>query len=447
MSIHTAIPTNAMPVPGYGVTGPEEAAIIDVPEPVDAPVVTEETCSALVKRADLSAAVNAVTRAAEKRCTIPVLANVLLRASGAGLVATCTDLDMEITAPVAGAADANFATTVPAHVLAGILKKAKASDMVAIDVSRCVSTWRDGRRQCENESAALDFDGIKFVLQGITPDDFPAMTYGATADSFKMATADLARAFGKTQSCISTEETRYYLNGVFIHRPQSSGNLIFVATDGHRLARVELPAPEGAMALPFTGGVICHANTVAEVLRMCRAKGAPETVTVAVTGGTRINPDNGEAEDVSPRLRFEVGGVTVLSKPIDGTFPDYGRVIPTGNDKELVIGAKAFSAAIEQVSIISSERGRAVKLSLERDRATFSVSNPDTGSSTMDVACSYGGDPLDIGFNSVYMRDILAQLSSENAVLALADAGSPMLIKGRDPADDGLAFVIMPMRV
>jgi DNA polymerase-3 subunit beta len=245
--------------------------------------------------------------------------------------------------------------------------------------------------------------------------------------AFKLAAADLKRLIEKTQFAISTEETRYYLNGIYLHTATSGKKptLRAVATDGHRLAQFELPLPAGAEGMP---GVIIPRKTVAEIQRLI---------------------EDAEAEigiELSPsKIRFTIGNAVLTSKLIDGTFPDYARVIPLGNDKQLSVDKKEFEAAVDRVSTVSSERGRAVKLSLSSGKLVLSVTNPDSGSATEEIEADYKADPLDIGFNSRYLLDIAAQIEGETAVLKLADPGSPTLIQDKDTK--GALYVLMPMRV
>jgi DNA polymerase-3 subunit beta len=245
--------------------------------------------------------------------------------------------------------------------------------------------------------------------------------------TFKVAAADLKRLIDKTQFAISTEETRYYLNGIYLHTAGTakSGVLRAVATDGHRLAQVELPLPQGAAGMP---GIIVPRKTVAEVQRLIET-GEGEVAIELSTG----------------KIRFTIGNVVLTSKLIDGTFPDYARVIPVNNDKSLVVDKKDFEAAVDRVSTVSSERGRAVKLSITGGRLVLSVTNPDSGSATEEIEVEYDAEPLDIGFNSRYLLDIAAQIEGEVAVLRLADPGSPTLIQDKDAK--GALYVLMPMRV
>jgi DNA polymerase-3 subunit beta len=264
-------------------------------------------------------------------------------------------------------------------------------------------------------------------LQTLPESDFPDIAAGEMTHKFTLAAADLKRLIEKTQFAISTEETRYYLNGIYLHTAGTGGSMLLraVATDGHRLAQVELPMPTGAEGMP---GIIVPRKTVNEVQRL-------------------VEDVNGEVavELSQAKIRFTLGSVVLTSKLIDGTFPDYGRVIPLGNDKQLEVDKKEFEQAVDRVSTIASERGRAVKLSLTSGRLVLSVTNPDSGSATEEIEVTYEADPIDIGFNSRYLLDIAAQIEGDTAVLKLADPGSPTLVQDKDAK--GALYVLMPMRV
>ncbi len=368
-----------------------------------------------VERAALLKSLSHVHRVVERRNTIPILANVLVKAERSKLSFKATDLDLEETETIPAEVGQGGATTVPAHMFYEIVRKLPEGAQIVLEASgdRAVLAIRAGRS--------------RFTLQTLPESDFPDLAAGDMTHKFKVSAPDLKRLIDKTQFAISTEETRYYLNGIYLHSAGTNKlpTLRAVATDGHRLAQVELPLPDGASGMP---GIIVPRKTVGEVQRLI---------------------ENNEAEigvELSPgKIRFTLGDVMLVSKLIDGTFPDYSRVIPTGNDKELVVDKKEFEQAVDRVSTVSSERGRAVKLSLSSGRLMLSVTNPDSGSATEEVEVEYGSDPLDIGFNSRYLLDIAAQIEGEAAVLKLADPGSPTLIQDRDSKN--ALYVLMPMRV
>jgi DNA polymerase-3 subunit beta len=368
-----------------------------------------------VERAELLKSLGHVHRVVERRNTIPILANVLVKADRGKLSLKATDLDLEVTDSIAAEVSPGGSTTVPAHMFYEIVRKLPDGAQIVLEGSgdRAVLSLRAGRS--------------RFTLQTLPESDFPDLAAGEMSHSFKVAAADLKRLIDKTQFAISTEETRYYLNGIYLHTAGTAkaGMLRAVATDGHRLAQVELPLPQGAAGMP---GIIVPRKTVGEVQRLIEA-GEGE-VAIELSAG---------------KIRFTIGNVVLTSKLIDGTFPDYARVIPANNDKSLIVDKKDFEAAVDRVSTVSSERGRAVKLSITGGRLVLSVTNPDSGSATEEIEVEYEADPLDIGFNSRYLLDIAAQIEGEVAVLKLADPGSPTLIQDKDAK--GALYVLMPMRV
>jgi DNA polymerase-3 subunit beta len=368
-----------------------------------------------VERADLLKSLGHVHRVVERRNTIPILANVLIRADRSKLAFKATDLDLEVTELIGAEVNPGGSTTVPAHMFYEIVRKLPEGAQVVLEASgdRAVLAIRAGRS--------------RFTLQTLPESDFPDLAAGEMTHGFKLAAADFKRLIDKTQFAISTEETRYYLNGIYLHAAGTDAAQVLraVATDGHRLAQFDLPLPLGATGMP---GIIIPRKTVGEIQRLIEDSEAEISI------------------ELSPgKIRFNLGDVTLTSKLIDGTFPDYVRVIPTGNDKELVVDKKEFEQAVDRVSTVSSERGRAVKLSLTTGKLTLSVTNPDSGSATEEIEVDYTFEPLDIGFNSRYLLDIAAQIEGDAAVLKLADPGSPTLIQDRDAK--GALYVLMPMRV
>ena len=368
-----------------------------------------------IERSVLLKALGHVHRIVERRNTIPILANVLIEAKDGRLALKSTDLDLEAAEQVAADVAQNGATTVPAHVIYDIVRKlpegAQASLEATGDTGQLV--LRSGRS--------------RFTLQALPASDFPDLTAGEFSHKFVLPAAELKGLIENTQFAISTEETRYYLNGVFLHTAESGGApmLRAVATDGHRLARVETAAPEGSIGIP---GVIVPRKAVSEVQKLLE------------------DPSQDVGVEISTaKARFSFGNVVLTTKLIDGTFPDYARVIPTGNDKRLVVDKEPFERAVDRVATLSSERGRAIKLAIAEGKMTLSVNNPDSGSASEEIEADYDSAPIDIGFNARYLLDIVGQLSSDTALIRLADPGSPTLIQDREGAP--ALFVLMPLRV
>jgi DNA polymerase III subunit beta len=375
-----------------------------------------------LERAALLKSLGHVHRVVERRNTIPILSNVLLHGENQSLLLKATDLDLEVTERLPADVSAAGVTTVPAHVLYDIVRKLPDGAQVSLE-----SHGESGQLQLRSGRS-------RFNLQSLPDADFPDLTTGDLSHSFKLASGDLKRLIDKTQFAISNEETRYYLNGVYLHTMDVEGHLMLraVATDGHRLARVEVPAPKGALGLP---GVIVPRKAVAEIQKLVE------------------NLDQDVRIEVSPsKARFtfgdpsvHLGQVVLTSKLIDGTFPDYMRVIPSGNDKRLTVDREPFQVAVDRVATISSERGRAVKLTLADAKLILSVTNPDLGSAVEELDVDYDSSPIDIGFNARYLLDITEQLDNDTVLFKLSDPGSPTLLQDRDGA--AALYVLMPMRV
>jgi DNA polymerase-3 subunit beta len=368
-----------------------------------------------LERSNLLKSLNHVHRVVERRNTIPILSNVLLTAAGASLEMKATDLDMEVTEATAAQVDQQGATTVPAHLLYDIVRKLP-------DGSEVMLKLEEG-----GGSMSVISGRSSFRLQCLPQSDFPELTAGSFSHMFRVESADMKALIEKTQFAISTEETRYYLNGIYLHTLEADGKLKLraVATDGHRLARAEVEAPAGSEGMP---GIIIPRKTVSEMLKLVDDPDVPVAVELSDT-----------------KIRLTIGSVILTSKLIDGTFPDYQRVIPTGNDRKLVVDRQSFAQAVDRVSTISSERGRAVKMSLADGQVTLAVNNPDSGSATEELAADYSAEAMEIGFNARYLLDVAAQLGGSEARFLLADSGSPTLIE--DAEDERALYVLMPMRV
>ena len=366
-----------------------------------------------IERSAFLKALTHVQSVVERRNTIPILSNVLLQAAKGQLKLTATDLDIEIVEGVAAEVSRSGAATVPAHMLYDIVRKLPDGAQMELD------------RAGDGQRVSIFSGRSRFSLQALPHEDFPDLAVGDFQHNFAISAADLKGLIDKTRFAISTEETRYYLNGIYLHEVAAAGVMRAVATDGHRLAQAEIPRPDGARGMP---GVIVPRKTVLEVVKLF--EGLEGAVDVSLSAA---------------KIRFSAGDLVLTSKLIDGTFPDYERVIPRNNDKKLALETAAFAAAVDRVSTISLEKGRAVKLQIGGNKVVLSVNNPDSGSAEEEIACSFEASPVDIGFNSRYLMDVAGQIKSDTMEFALADAGSPTIV--RDPADAQALYVLMPMRV
>ncbi|MBI1179033.1 MAG: DNA polymerase III subunit beta [Alphaproteobacteria bacterium] len=367
-----------------------------------------------IERAALLRSLGHVQSVVERRTTIPILSNMLLEAAEGRLDLTATDLDLAVVETVAADVAAPGAITTPAHTLYDIVRKLPEGAQVELE-------YKGGEQRL-----TLSAGRSRFVLACLPREDFPVMAEDALPHRFQVPVDDLKRLIDKTRFAISTEETRFYLNGIYLHVADGKEPmLIGVATDGHRLARVRLPMPMGAAGMP---GVIVPRKTVQEVRKLLEE--ADGNVQVSLS---------------ESKIRFDFANAVLTSKLIDGTFPDYVRVIPSNNDRELEVDAKLFAEAIDRVSTISSEKSRAVKLMLEQDRLTLAVNSPESGSATEELAAAYASEAMEIGFNARYVLDIMGQIEGDVVRVSFADAAAPTLVQ--DGGDEAALYVLMPMRV
>ena len=368
-----------------------------------------------IERAALLRALSHVQNVVERRNAIPVLSNTLIEAGRGRLQLCATDMDISVIDTVEATVQKDGATTAPVHTLYDIVRKLPDGAQVELV------------QQGDSSQLALRAGRSHFTLACLPREDFPSMNDGEFPHSFELAAEELRTIIDRTRFAISTEETRYYLNGIYCHAAESQGLRLLraVATDGHRLARVEMPLPEGAESMP---GVIIPRKTIGELRRLLDETNEPVKVALSDT-----------------KVRFTFEKVVLTSKLIDGSFPDYDRVIPSGNDKMLEINRKSFADAVDRVSTISTEKSRAVKLMLGSGSVTLQATSPDAGSASEEIEASYGAGAFEIGFNSRYLLDILQQIEGDTAQFMLADAGSPTVI--RDRADATALYVLMPMRV
>ncbi|WP_029041068.1 DNA polymerase III subunit beta [Cucumibacter marinus] len=357
-----------------------------------------------------------VHRVVERRNTYPILSNVLLSAHDGQLDLRATDLDVEMTESVPAMVSVAGTTTVPAHTLYEIVRKLSDGAEVSLET------------EGGGEQMVLTSGRSRFNLACLSADGFPDLKSGEFTHSFAIKAGLLGELIERTQFAISSEETRYYLNGIFFHTMSGDdGNLLrAVATDGHRLARAEAEAPAGAEGMP---SIIVPRKTVAEAQKLLDDKDAEVAIEVSET-----------------KIRFAVGGVVLLSKLIEGNFPDYESVIPAHNDKRMVVDTASFKQAVDRVSTIASDRGgRAVKLGLSEGLLELTVTNPDHGTAREELPVEFEAEGFEIGFNARYLLDIIDQIHTDSAVFRFSDAGSPTLVEA--DTETNALYVLMPMRV
>jgi len=369
-----------------------------------------------IERAALLKSLGHVQSVVERRNTIPILANVLLVAGEGKLGLTATDMDLTIVEEVAAEVSEAGATTAPAHTLYEIVRK--LPDGAEVELAM----------QGDSGQMHLTAGRSTFRLATLPKEDFPSAGTDELPQAFTLHAEELRNLIDRTRFAISTEETRYYLNGIYLHAARAADRQVLrgVATDGHRLAQFEVDLPEGAEGMP---GVIVPRKTVNELRKLIDETETGVELALSET-----------------RIRFAFDSTVLTSKLIDGTFPDYERVIPSGNDKHMTVDCKSFAAAVDRVSTISTEKSRAVKLSLADGTLTLSATSPENGFASEELEIAYdGGDAIDIGFNSRYLLDIAERIDGHEARFSLSDAASPTIV--RDTTDSSALYVLMPMRV
>ena len=365
---------------------------------------------ATIERATLLKSLGHVQSVVERRNTIPILSNVLIEARDDGSIRLmATDLDLQVDESVPANVSQAGAITVSAHTFFDIVRKLPEGSQVEL-------TAAEGKMQ-------VIAGRSRFNLSTLPRDDFPVIAEGELPTRFELPAATLRQIIEKTRFAISSEETRYYLMGIFFHIIDDQ--LRAAATDGHRLARITVGKPDGADGMP---DVIVPRKCVQELYRLLEELEGTVDISMSPT-----------------KIRFGLGSAILTSKLIDGTFPDYNRVIPTGNDKLLKLDPKSFSAGVDRVSTIASEKTRAVKISVDRDKVTLSVTSPENGVATEELAADYGSDGIEIGFNAKYLLDILGEIDGDTVEVHLADAAAPTLLRENDKSN--ALYVLMPMRV
>jgi DNA polymerase-3 subunit beta len=367
----------------------------------------------VIDRSTLLKALSHVQSVVERRGTVPILGNVKLDATGNALELTATDMDIAMMEKVSAVIEEHGATTVPAHTFYEIIRKIQDGAQVELATSGDKMNIRAGQS--------------RFTLSCLPVEEFPVLAEGDLEHNFTLTSTECLALIEKTRFAVSTEETRYYLNGIYLHVTDGEHGKVLraVATDGHRLARIEVDMPDGAASIP---GVIIPRKTIGELRKLIEE--GVDTVKVSLSG---------------TKIRFECGHAVLISKLIDGNFPDYERVIPTHNDKVMEVPGKFLSQCVDRVSVIASEKTRGIKLLVEDGKLTLTANSAEQGNATEELDVKYNSDSIEIGFNSRYLMEMLAQIEGDMAHIAFSDSSSPAVV--RDTACAGALYVVMPMRV
>lgn len=369
----------------------------------------------VIDRSHLMKSLGHVQSVVEKRGTIAVLSNVKIDAKGDSVSFTATDMDLAVVEKTTASVSKPGSITLAAHTFYDIVRKLPDGAQVEITESD------DGSK------ASIRSGQSRFSLACLPVEDFPVMAEGELSHSFTLKSAECLSLAEKPSFAISTEETRYYLNGIYLH-PAGSGDgrvLRAVATDGHRLARIEVALPAGAENMP---GVIVPRKAIHELRKLLEEGDGDVQISLSDT-----------------KIRFVYGNAVLVSKLIDGNFPDYERVIPVNNDKIMEVDCKLFKSAVDRVSVISTEKSRAVKFALENGKLTLATNSAEHGTASEELDVTYSAGTLEVGFNSRYLLDMMGQIEGDTAQFILNDSASPAIV--RDTADVASLYVIMPMRV
>lgn len=351
----------------------------------------------------LASALAKVAGIIEKKNTLPIIANVLLRADDTTLTIIGTDLDIEVVTTIECATSEPGEVTVNAALFSDIVKKTPPGKEISLSLDDHNLTVTAGRS--------------RFKLATLPSDDFPRLGSDEFAATFEMPAPELGRLFGKAAFAILTEEARYYLNGVYLH--SVDGEVVSVATDGHRLAKVTY---DQSVDFP---GVIVPRKTVSEARK------------ILIIGSVIVSVSE-------TKIRLDMGDTVITSKVIDGTFPDYTRVIPSGYDNSVTIDAKDLSRAADRVASMVEDRSKIVNVSVE-DGSLSMRATGSMGSAEDTIDATVTGDVITFGINSLYLRDTLSQADGGDVVIEYGNSGQPVLMKTKE--DDGFLGVIMPARV
>ena len=355
-----------------------------------------------------------VQNVVEQRPTVPILSNILITANSSKLILSATDMDLSIIENVDSSVIEEGSVTTPAHTLYDIVRKIPEGNEIEL-------ISNDGNK------LSLRSGSSKFSLSCLPKDDFPKINQDVLENEFNLNSEDLKKIIDKTKFAVSNEETRYYLNGIYIHAIDENNEkkLRAVATDGHRLAKFETKLPQDANKIP---GIIIPKKTINEVRKIIEN----------YSGVIKISLDES-------KILFNVNNVTLSSKLIDGSFPDYEKVIPKNNDKSFSVDKKLIYEAVDRVSTVSSEKTRSIKLVVFENNISLSSSSAETGTGAEDIKIKYSGEKLEVGYNARYLMEIINQIDGDLITFELFDSSSPSIIL--DNTSKNSLYILMPMRV
>ena len=367
---------------------------------------------------DLLKALNHIHGIVEVRHTLPILSNIVLSSENNKLSLSSTNLDIFCSDKIDAEIVNSGEISVPAITFFEIVKRLPSGSDVILSMGD------------EDTELILKCGRSKFNLSTLRTEDFPILSDKDLSTNFVISAEELSRMIDKTKFAISNEETRYYLNGIFFHKAESNSIkfLRAVATDGHRLAQYDIPLPQGAEEIT---GIIIPKKTVFELRKVL--DDADGDVSVSLNEN---------------KIKFSFNNLKIISKVIDGTFPDYTKVIPQNNDKKFKTNNSELKNAIDRVSAVAineETKSKAIKLTIENNKLNLSVESQSKGSAKEEIDISYSNEKVDIGFNSRYLLDICNEVDGDEIDVNLLDSISPAIIL--DKTDENLFFVLMPMRI
>tara|TARA_B100001123_G_C15277539_1_gene1012773 strand:- start:267 stop:1382 length:1116 start_codon:yes stop_codon:yes gene_type:complete len=350
----------------------------------------------------------------EKKTTLPILSNILIEAKDSKIRITATDLDIIYTEEVALIElKKEGSTTTPANILYDILRKLEANSKVEFSL------------QSTNKLKIISGNS-KFNLLCLSSDNFPLSDEDSNQKTFSISSQKLLKLLNKTKISISNDETRHYLNGIYLHKTnlENRSFLTAVATDSHRLSSSSIEIDSGTEFEP----IILPKKTIFQLISLLEQN----------NGDIKINNNKS-------KIKFMLDHGVLISKVIDGRFPDYIKVIPKGNDKILEIKSNEFKNSVERVTTVSSDRKEGLKMNISKELLQFAVNNPNSGDGIENINAKFSSDNMSISFNSKYLIDIANQIESNSMIINLKDSGSPVLIQ--DISDKNSFHVVMPMKI